>query len=495
MKKTNRIITALMAIVAGVVLLSGCAERMRNNQLEKVAKDWSLVIRSSQVIPVYPLTEDLQPGDVLLVSTPIEDQVKLYKKKGFLPLDQMQKRLNPTVDYSQFYLNRYDTAGGARVPPAQWQIVAAGKLQWDNAPHAAFPTYQFEVNTGSGMNLAIPIQGVPVALGLMHTGKAYGTVTIKDAYTFGLDNATLLPKIKEWADANRNMLRGCQPWDDAKGKKHYSFLRVVSRVYVASKMDVTLDNAQATSGEGGAGANLPVNLPAITDGTSAQNYANALQALNTSLTQQIPGFKAKFSVASSRSVTMHEEFTRPLVIGYVGFDIPILEGGRLGTPVSTLEQLTGTPVAPEMEGGNIYRFAAIEMLYSQLLRFEGEPVDRIKTDLDRLESLLPQTYPFTLYQYNSPTTITRSKVVFKGAAVGNGFRGVMDYLGNGRATVETLERYLPTAPQTTEEERAVVVEMKAELEMAQEAIMQVDKKLSRAPALARAVDLAMFGNQ
>lgn len=495
MKKTNRIITVLMAIVAGAVLLGGCAESMRNNQLEKVAKDWSLVIRASQVIPVYPLTEDLQPGDVLLVSTPIEDQVKIYKKKGFLPLDQMQKRLNPTIDYGQFYLNRYDTAGG-RVPPSQWQnVVAGGTVQWVNAPHAAFPTYQFEVNTGSGMNLAIPIQGIPVALGLMHTGKAYGTVTINDAYTYGLDNATLLPKIREWADANRNMMRECQPWMDAKGKKHYSFLRVVSRIYVASKMDVTLDNAQSTSGEGGAGANLPVNLPAITDGTSAQNYTNALQALNTSLTQQIPGFKAKFSAASSRSVTMHEEFTRPLVIGYIGFDMPILEGGRLGTPVSTLEQLTGTPVTPDMVGRNIYRLAAIEMLYSELLHLEGETVVRIKADLDRLESLLPQIYPFTLYQYNSPTTITRNKVVFKGAAVGKGFRGVIDYLGNGRTTVETLERYLPTAPQTTEEERAVVAEMKVELKTAQEAIMQVDKELSRAPALARAVDLAMFGNQ
>ncbi|MDZ4184968.1 MAG: hypothetical protein U1D97_08325, partial [Desulfuromonadales bacterium] len=101
MKKTNRI-NILMATLVGLFFLSGCAEKMRNNQLEKVAKDWSLVIRASQVIPVYPLTEDLQPGDVLLVSTPIEDQVKLFKKKGFLPLDQMQKRLNPTVVYSQF---------------------------------------------------------------------------------------------------------------------------------------------------------------------------------------------------------------------------------------------------------------------------------------------------------------------------------------------------------------------------------------------------------
>ena len=69
-----------------------------------------MVIRASQVIPVYPLTEDLQPGDVLLVRTPIEEQAKLYKKKGFLPLDQHLVRLytkGSTNDFYDFYNARY----------------------------------------------------------------------------------------------------------------------------------------------------------------------------------------------------------------------------------------------------------------------------------------------------------------------------------------------------------------------------------------------------
>ena len=78
---------AIAAALAILVLSTGCATSLRNKQLEAVAKDWALVIRASQVIPVYPLSEDLQPGDVLLVSTPIDEQVALYKKKGFLPLD------------------------------------------------------------------------------------------------------------------------------------------------------------------------------------------------------------------------------------------------------------------------------------------------------------------------------------------------------------------------------------------------------------------------
>ena len=70
-----------------VSVLSGCAtQKMSGDQLARVAKDWSLSIRASQVIPVYPLTEDLLPGDIFLVQTPIEEEVKAYLAKGFLPL-------------------------------------------------------------------------------------------------------------------------------------------------------------------------------------------------------------------------------------------------------------------------------------------------------------------------------------------------------------------------------------------------------------------------
>ena len=70
-------------LLLAVAVLSGCAtQKMSGDQLARVAKDWSLSIRASQVIPVYPLTEDLQPGDVFLVQTPIEEQVKVYLDKA-----------------------------------------------------------------------------------------------------------------------------------------------------------------------------------------------------------------------------------------------------------------------------------------------------------------------------------------------------------------------------------------------------------------------------
>src|SRR5688572_30598370 len=89
------------------LVLGGCGpERMASRQLERVAKDWCLSIRASQVIPVYPLTEDVQPGDVFLVQTPYEDQIKVYQSRGFLPLENLITRI-PISGYEEFYAKRF----------------------------------------------------------------------------------------------------------------------------------------------------------------------------------------------------------------------------------------------------------------------------------------------------------------------------------------------------------------------------------------------------
>lgn len=151
----------------------GC-ESARNRQLQSVAKDWSLVVRASQVIPVYPLSEDVQPGDILLISEPIEEQAEAYERKGFLPLDQHLTRLYP-AGMKDFYAGRYGPSGDG-VMPGVWQATATEQVNgWASAPRAAFPSYQFSVQSGSALGLALPIQGVPVALNLMNTSAATGS--------------------------------------------------------------------------------------------------------------------------------------------------------------------------------------------------------------------------------------------------------------------------------------------------------------------------------
>src|SRR5258707_1383646 len=153
-----------LILMRAVGMLSGWAtQRMSGDQLARVAKDWSLSIRASQVIPVYPLTEDLQPGDVFLVQTPVEEQVKVYLAKGFLPLENLVTRLSP-AGYARFYRGWPYVADGDKAPPRPWQFPRDDSPDSDfsRAPLAAFPTYNFSVSRSGGLNVAIPVQGVPV---------------------------------------------------------------------------------------------------------------------------------------------------------------------------------------------------------------------------------------------------------------------------------------------------------------------------------------------
>src|SRR5580704_15318052 len=107
---------ALLAGLCCVVPVGGCCTS-KQCQLEHVAKDWCMTIRASQVIPVYPLTEDIQPGDLFLVQIPID---KEYSQKGFLPLDQHIARLNP-VGYTNFYDHSFlSVTGNSITLPRDW---------------------------------------------------------------------------------------------------------------------------------------------------------------------------------------------------------------------------------------------------------------------------------------------------------------------------------------------------------------------------------------
>src|SRR5512144_2363603 len=103
-----------------VLLLTSCCAASREEQLASVAKDWALVIRASQVLPVYPLTEDLQPGDVFLVTTPLGQEASLYSSRGFLPLDQHLVRLQ-SLDFQTFYQRSYNVGTNSNTP-YHWQF-------------------------------------------------------------------------------------------------------------------------------------------------------------------------------------------------------------------------------------------------------------------------------------------------------------------------------------------------------------------------------------
>ena len=122
----------------------------RDQQLERVAKDWCLTIRASQVIPVYPLTEDLQPGDLFLVTETIDEQHRRYQEEGFLALDNHVARLAPR-GYENFYARSF--APDPPELPKTWLAPEEEQWSWNGAPAAAFPSYSFATTKSGGLSL------------------------------------------------------------------------------------------------------------------------------------------------------------------------------------------------------------------------------------------------------------------------------------------------------------------------------------------------------
>jgi len=333
----------LIFLLISTVSLLGCAADP-SRELERVAKDWSLTIRASQVLPVYPLTEDLEPGDVFLVVTPLKDQVRIYKEKGFLPLDQLVTRLHQAEAYKTFYKGSYWKGQYDKVPHTRPIPGEEGKIV--DAPRAAFPSYDFRVKKGGGLQLAIPVQGIPLGLGIMGASEAAGTITISDAYTYGLHAEWLAREVYHWW--NKNPETRSVFMSIVRHSEEALYLRIVTRVYLTKSVQVSLRNLDAVSAGVDVAAapelkliDLAAEKPDDVD-RSIKAYESAYAAINKQL-QSVgaPGGSARFVQASRRSVTMNEPFDRPLVIGYRGFDVKVLKSGQLSVPIPSFSLLDG----------------------------------------------------------------------------------------------------------------------------------------------------------
>ena len=337
-----------MPIIAGAFLffLAGCAApRVTEESVARAAKDWCMTIRGSQVIPVYPLSEDVIPGDVFLVRTEIQDEQQEYKKRGFLRLPQHTVRLHPS-GIEDFYLSSHGTAGQTN-PPYFWRF--DGTNSETNRlylmPRVGFPTYRFSTRHSWGLNVAIPIEGIPVAMNLLGSSKVDGSVLLKDAYTYGFDQVNLQNQILKWGRQHSDFLNTLAP---TNGQTNY--LRVITRIYLVGGVTVQVNNAGSFAGGLSGGADKPVNLPDLSGTNTVEHYTNALAALTSSLSTALnaPGGTMKVASASSRSISLDQNFPRPLTVGYLGFDLQIHAGGKLGLPQDTQLKLQGK-VIPSSE--------------------------------------------------------------------------------------------------------------------------------------------------
>ncbi len=84
------------------------------------------------------------------------------------------------------------------------------------------------------------------------------------------------------------------------------------------------------------GSSLPTTKQASARVNELQRFNTALETLRS----ELPGGSIAVTNRTSRSISLRQTFDRPIVVGYLSFDIPIFEGGQLGTrPVATTVRL------------------------------------------------------------------------------------------------------------------------------------------------------------
>lgn len=463
--RTRAVSTSPAAVlVAALAAASSSCRFSKEEQLESVAKDWSMTIRASQVIPVYPLTEDIQPGDVFLVQVPIDRQQKVYKEKGYLALDNHLARLDP-VKYEDFYSHSF-TIDGKKLLPREWMRPPAPTVDgtpapaWRPAPHAAFPSYGFSVSRGGGLNLAVPVSGVPVGLSLLGSDAADGTINIKKASTIGVDTISLFRQLENWSVENRDFLRNFAPAD---GRTNY--LRVVTRVYVTGELEVSLNDSSRAGAGVDAGVPKPVDLLTATTPTSTgdvkavtiDDYKANLDKLNASLAADkvvkaatgeaqklLPGGSLRVTAASSRSITMSEPLDPPLVLGYLGFDCAIAKDGFLGRPIPTHAvldpDLTDSGVKYDSPMAEIYATGTPRAVY-MALREMGAGAKPAVAGLDAMERYVPND----LVQYSTGQDRLLEFAVGTSTLKpqdGTPYLSFRDYRGRVADSVRALDRFL-----------------------------------------------------
>ncbi len=272
-----------LPFLAAFVAFAGCATTPPPTG---GAKAWCESIRASQLVPVFPLTEDLRPGDVFLVQTPLAEQARIWRERGFLAFDHHVARLEDPA-FARMYRRGWFADDYAKAPHATSR----------STPRAAFPTFTFTVGEWTGGDsFALPSKELPVSLAKLRTRRATATVAITDAHTYAADPEAIVAALDAWAQAPQARARLAEGVRQAGSAL---FLRVVTRVYGVGSVRVTLTNVDPDRSE------------------------------------------------RREVVTFDEVFERPLVFGYVGFDIPVGSGGVLGSPIPTFQRLDGSVAPPQ----------------------------------------------------------------------------------------------------------------------------------------------------
>ena len=344
-------------------------------------------------------------------------------------------------------------------------------------------------------------------MSLLGASSAHGSMAIKDAHTYGVDGYSVEMQVRRWARTNRDYLWAFEPQEGSWCRPDRRFyLRVVTRVYLAQSVLATI-TADKTFGAGVlAGAAKPMDVPEAKPGETIKNYNATLKALNKSLNSQplaadmMPGGSIQIVAASGRTISLNEQFPRPLVIGYIGFDLPILEDGQLGPRIPTQALLSRSPVmqgtfAVGLTGeGKTVAWSMLRTIYHELRdRAKAAPAARLVSRLDDLAARIPDNLDFAKYKKGDAAHLRRAKPPVPVFDLPNpGFDKVISYWFHLHNSVTCLERFVSKKAtfyfNREPADEAVLEILREDLRLQRQKLDAFEQTYGTKPAVMEAVD-------
>ncbi len=304
----------LLPLLLSFAVLTACQPASHVAPEGKVKRDWSVTLARSGVINWSGAT--ITPGDVYLVSTGPDQERRAWEAgQSFVP-----------------------GAWLAHLSPASR---TAG--QWTRPPH----NFTFSVETSQ--DLGLPTRALPVALGLTGMQEGTGSLTVRDAQVTEVPLAETLSALDHWAKANQPMLG--QRVAQGGGLR----VRVVTRVVGAKQILIALRSFEPSTREQWARydnsralAMDPISSPVELD-YRIRTLNDALKMAMTDGGKVASDASLRVVAMSGRDLTLAEDWSSPLVIGYVAWEAPVAADGSLGRLRPTLAILDGRPAFDEAQ--------------------------------------------------------------------------------------------------------------------------------------------------
>ena len=199
----------------------------------------------------------------------------------------------------------------------------------------------------------------------MQADNVTGSITISDAFTYAIASEDLIARLDDWAakpDVRSKLA------ELARVNEQPLYLRVVNRVYLTGAVVATLVNQDRRSASIDAGEPKAVELPTVTDSTTAAAYEETTRRLSEAISAGLPGACAAHR--TGQQTVRHDErgirraaghrvpgLRRPDTAGR----LPRRTGGDTGSAARAVSDVPQATIGRLTEPERQYQFRILEL--------------------------------------------------------------------------------------------------------------------------------------